>query len=160
PTRALARTPGVIAMWQPMAEALGWDKRPIGWEDLLKLAQSKDGWASRGHPEWGAFRFGHPHPDYTFPGLAAVTAMTAAAVGKTRGLTEDDFEDPRSIAFLTAIERNCIFPSQLLGDLGQTFLTKGPARLQAVALRESLVVNANQEPNKARLAYPVVAIYP
>jgi Ca-activated chloride channel family protein len=79
-------------MWKPMAEALGWGKRPIGREDLFKLAQSKDGWASKGRPEWGTFRYGHPHPDYTLVGLGAVTTMVAAAVGKTRGFTEKDFE--------------------------------------------------------------------
>ena len=33
------RTPLVIAMWEPMARALGWPKKPLGFADILKLAE-------------------------------------------------------------------------------------------------------------------------
>jgi Ca-activated chloride channel family protein len=52
-TENLVLSPVVIAMWQPMAEALGWGQRPIGWAEILKIAQDPRGWASLGHPEWG-----------------------------------------------------------------------------------------------------------
>ena len=35
---SLLRTPVVIAMWEPLARALGWPKRPIGFADVLRLA--------------------------------------------------------------------------------------------------------------------------
>src|SRR5688500_18597434 len=51
-------TPLVIAMPKPMAQALGWPDTPIGYADLLALARDPEGWASKGHPEWGQFKLG------------------------------------------------------------------------------------------------------
>src|SRR6516225_12128735 len=44
-TENLVLSPVVIAMWRPMAEAIGWGKKPIGWSDILSLAQDHKGWA-------------------------------------------------------------------------------------------------------------------
>src|SRR4051794_16959171 len=43
-------TPLVIAMPQPMAEALGWPNKALGWSDILALATDPSGWAKYGHP--------------------------------------------------------------------------------------------------------------
>ena len=61
-TDNLVLSPVVIAMWKPMAEALGWGKKPIGWSDILALARSQKGWEAYGYPQWGRFKFGHTHP--------------------------------------------------------------------------------------------------
>ncbi|MBI3327621.1 MAG: extracellular solute-binding protein [Nitrospinae bacterium] len=54
-TKDLALSPVVIAMYEEMARALGWPQKPLGWEDIIALAQSPDGWAK--YPlakvEWG-----------------------------------------------------------------------------------------------------------
>ena len=50
---SVASTPLVLAMPQPMATALGWPDTPIGWSDVLTLARDPQGWAAKGHPEWG-----------------------------------------------------------------------------------------------------------
>ena len=42
------RTPLVIAMWEPMARALGWPKKPLGFADILRLADDPRGWAAAG----------------------------------------------------------------------------------------------------------------
>jgi len=81
PTQNLVLSPVVIAMWKPMAEALGWGQRPIGWADVVDLARRPDGWASRQHPEWGRFRFGHTHPRASNSGLIALLAETYAGAG-------------------------------------------------------------------------------
>src|SRR5687768_14221922 len=65
-------TPLVIAMPQPMAEALGWPSTPIGWADILNLARSAEGWAAFGHPEWGAFKLGKTNPNFSTSGLNAL----------------------------------------------------------------------------------------
>ena len=45
----LVLSPIVVAMWKPMAEALGWPGKSIGWNDLLKVnANPKD---SADHPK-------------------------------------------------------------------------------------------------------------
>ena len=50
---SIARTPLVIAMPKPMAEALGWPQTPLGWSDVLQLSQDPTGWGRYGKP-WGA----------------------------------------------------------------------------------------------------------
>ncbi|HZF13004.1 MAG TPA: hypothetical protein VFE33_29795 [Thermoanaerobaculia bacterium] len=38
-TKNLVLSPVVIAMWKPMAEALGWGRQPVGWSHILSLAR-------------------------------------------------------------------------------------------------------------------------
>src|SRR5262249_24345412 len=79
-----------IAMWKPMAEAIGYGKKPIGWADILTLARSDRGWAQYGYPQWGQFKFGHTHPEYSNSGLISVIAEVYAANRKTAGLSRND----------------------------------------------------------------------
>ena len=67
---SIVRTPLVIAMWEPMAKALGYPKRKIGFADILKLARSNQGWAAFGHPEFGQFKLVHTNPDFSTSGLS------------------------------------------------------------------------------------------
>ena len=41
----LVLSPVVIAMWEPMARALGWPDTQLGWADIANLAVSENGWA-------------------------------------------------------------------------------------------------------------------
>ncbi|MEO7329017.1 MAG: substrate-binding domain-containing protein, partial [Minicystis sp.] len=47
----LVLSPIVVAMWKPMAEALGWPTKAIGWKDLLKVNADPKGWGALGHAE-------------------------------------------------------------------------------------------------------------
>ena len=40
---SLVRTPLVIAMWEPMADALGWPRKPLGFADLLRARALRRG---------------------------------------------------------------------------------------------------------------------
>lgn len=75
----LFQSPLVIAMPQPMATALGYPQTPLGWHDLLTLVNDPRGWASRGHPEWGAFRLAKTNPTISTSGLHALVATYLAA---------------------------------------------------------------------------------
>ena len=94
--RSLVRTPVVIAMWEPMARALGWPRKKLGFADFVRLARSGAGWGDFGHPEWGAFKLVHTNPDFSTSGLSAVVAEYFFATGKREGLTERDVTDPRA----------------------------------------------------------------
>ena len=83
------REPIAIAMWEPMARALGWPDKPISWRDLAALSADPQGWATRGHPEWGDLKFGHGHPDQSNSGLLSMIVEVYASAGVTRGLTAD-----------------------------------------------------------------------
>ncbi|MEZ4301361.1 MAG: VWA domain-containing protein [Polyangiaceae bacterium] len=149
----------VIAMWKPMAEALGWPGKPIGWEELTKVASDPQGWASYGHPEWGPFRFGHGHPDYSTSAMLSVVSAIYAAAGKTSGLTPEDLKNPRVIERVGALERSIVHYGESSSWLTDKLCTKGPGYLSAVTLYESSVVKANDK-YKDKLPFPLVAIYP
>jgi Ca-activated chloride channel homolog len=157
----LVLSPVVIAMWQPMAEALGWPQKALGWADVAALATSDKGWDAYGYPEWGAFAFGHTHPGYSNSGLAAALAEAYAGAGKQRGLTETDLTDAKLKTFVANVESSIIHYGTSTGFFGDRMFQRGPSYLSAAVLYENLV--AAQE--SKRLAgqsqqLPVVAIYP
>ena len=71
-----------IAMPKPMAEALGYPTRPLGFADILALANDPEGWAAFGHPEWGPFRLGKTNPNFSTSGLNFTIAQYYAATGQ------------------------------------------------------------------------------
>ena len=159
-TPSLVTSPIVVAMWKPMAQALGWPNKAIGWADIAKLSTNPQGWAAYGHPEFGDFKFGHTHPDYSNSGLDAVIAMNYAAVGKVRGLTTDDVTKPATQSFLSNVESSVIHYGDSTGFFATKMFSKGPSYLSAAVLYESSVIQANDGKTYPNLAYPVVAIYP
>jgi Ca-activated chloride channel homolog len=73
---SLARTPAVIAMPKPMAEALGWPTGDLSWQDLLtKIAADPAGWGRYGRQDWGAFRFAMTDPLKSTAGLLSLMAI-------------------------------------------------------------------------------------
>ncbi|MDP9333588.1 MAG: substrate-binding and VWA domain-containing protein [Actinomycetota bacterium] len=85
-----ARTPLVIAMPAPMARALDYPHRQLGWSDLAQLARNERGWGAYGHHEWGPFRLGKGNPSWSTTGLDATIALAASssAVGDARALEQ------------------------------------------------------------------------
>jgi Ca-activated chloride channel family protein len=156
----LVLSPVVIAMWKPMAEAIGWGKRPVGWSDILAVVRNKDGWGSAGHPEWGSFKFGHTHPEYSNSGLISVLAEIYAATGKTENLTVADVKAPKTGDYLREIERAVVHYGSSTGFFGRTLFENGPAYLSAAVLYESVVIESYGPKYKEKLPFPVVAIYP
>lgn len=72
---SLARTPAVIAMPRPMAEALGWPNAELTWQDVInKFAGAPEGWQKYGKP-WGPFKFGMTDPLKSTAGLLALMAV-------------------------------------------------------------------------------------
>lgn len=159
-TPSLVTSPVVIAMWKPEAEALGWPNKPIGWADIAALSTNSQGWAAYGHPEWGDFKFGHTHPDYSNSGLDAIIAENYAAVGKVRGLTTADVDASSTKEFVANVESSIIHYGDSTGFFANKMFSNGPNYLSATVMYESLVVEANDGKTYPHLADPVVAIYP
>ena len=156
-TDNLVLSPVVIAMWKPMAEALGWGKKPIGWSDILTLARSTKGWEQYGYPQWGSFKFGHTHPQYSNSGLISLFAEVYAASGKTAGLTLADVQNPHTAEFLAGIEKSIVHYGSSTGFFGRQMFSTGPQYLSAAVLYENMVIESYSQNN---LPFPVVAIYP
>ncbi len=156
--RPTVRTGLVIAMWEPMAQALGWPGKKLGWSDVVRVAQNPKGWSAYGHPEWGQFRFGHAHPDYSNSAMLSVIAEIYAGVGKTRGLTVADLRSPKVVAAVRATEQAIVHYGESSSWLVEKLCANGPSYLSALTVYESSVVKANtQYPDKP---FRIVSIYP
>jgi Ca-activated chloride channel homolog len=156
-TDNLVLSPVVIAMWKPMAEAIGWGKKPVGWSDVLTLARNPKGWAAYNYPQWGKFKFGHTHPEFSNSGLISLFAEAYAASGKTAGLTLTDLEKPQTKQLVAGVEQSVVHYGSSTGFFGRKMFANGPEYLSAAVLYESMVVESYSQRD---LAFPVVAIYP
>lgn len=168
------QTPLVIAMPEPMADALGYPAEPVGWADIIRLSQDPQGWAAYGHPEWGPFRLGKTNPNFSTSGLSALIAQAYAAAGKTEGLSTEDLAQPTVEEQARAVESAVVH----YGDTTLTFLNnwfrtdeRGTSLtyVSAVAVEEKSVIDYNrgnpdgnldpgERPREPEI--PLVAIYP
>ena len=134
----------------------------------------RQGWASKGHPEWGAFKLGKTNPNVSTSGLSATIGAFVAATGTSSDLTLDTVKDPRVRDFVAGVEKSVAH----YGDTALTFLANlqraddaGAALgyVSAVAVEEKSVVDYNAgnptgdletvgQHGKPRV--PLVAVYP
>jgi len=172
--KPIQTTPLVVAMPKPMAEALGWPDTPIGFGDLLALARDPNGWASKGHPEWGPFKLGKTNPNFSTSGLSGTIAQYYAATGKQADLTLEDLNRPDVDAFQRGVEGSVVH----YGDTTLTFLNNlyrsdragvGLTYVSAVAVEEKSIIDYNkgnpdgildpgEQPRPPKV--PLVAVYP
>jgi Ca-activated chloride channel family protein len=150
-------SPVVIAMWRPMAEALGWPNKPVGWSDILRVSTSPAGWGAFGHPEWGAFKLGHTHPEFSTSGLLSVLAEAYAGAKKTRGFSKEDLANPAVGKLMSQVESSVVHYGKSTGFFADKLVARGPGYLSAAVLYENLVIESYGKPTGTP---PLVAIYP
>ncbi len=148
-----------FATWRPMAEALGWPDEPINWEDIINLSADPNGWGTLGHPEWGQFKFGHTHPDFSNTGLLMLTALAYSIEDKTGGLTADEVYSPEVVSAFQGLEQNTYHYGIQNRPLMQLLAQRGPAYLHAITSSEAEVLKANAE-YADTLRYPLVFVFP
>jgi Ca-activated chloride channel family protein len=156
---ATLRLPLAIAMWRPMAEALGWPDAPIGWDDLAELSTDPEGWAAYGHPEWGQFKFGHPHPEHSNSGMLSLVAEVYSAAGRIDGLSVDNVKSQPVIESVRSVEQRVFHYGKKDTDILMRMTQRGPEYLHAVTSYEANVIKWNRDHAK-ELRFPFVAIYP
>ena len=152
---SIVRTPLVIAMWEPMARALGYPKRKLGFADILRLARSKKGWGAHGRPEFGQFKLVHTNPDFSTAGLSAVVAEYYAATGRKEGLRSADIARGRKD--VKDIEASIVHYGDTTLFISDQLRKNGLGYASAVAMEEATLVDFNQRRgNREKL----IAIYP
>jgi Ca-activated chloride channel family protein len=154
----LLLSPIVIAMWKPMAEALGWPGKRLGWADLLRVNGTPGGWRAFHHPEWGSFKLGHTHPEYSNSGLLSVLAEGYAGAHKARQLGAGDLEAKPVRDFVTAVEGTIVHYGKSTGFFADKMVERGPSYLSAAVLYENLIIESYSKPNPS--GTPLVAVYP
>ncbi len=153
----VVRTPLVIAMWEPMARALGYPRKALGFADVLNLATSGKGWAEYGHPEFGDFKLVHTNPDFSTSGLSAVVAEYYFATGKKEGLTQADVRSKAARRAVRGIERSIVHYGDTTLFIADQMRERGPGYASAAAMEEVTLLDFNRDrgPNPK-----LVAIYP
>ncbi len=152
---SIAESPLVIAMWEPIARALGWPSRTLGWLDVASLAADPSGWSYYSGGEWGAtLRLGHAHPGLSDSGVQTLLALVYAAESGPPQITVSDVQDPIVQASVGAFESAVSWFSTDTVSLSDTMLTRGISYLNAAVMYENAVVTQGARDPK------MVAIYP
>jgi Ca-activated chloride channel family protein len=150
---SIVRTPLVIAMWERLADAYGYPRRPLGYDELGELATG--GWATVGRPQFGAFKYVHTNPDFSTSGLSAVTASYFAAVGKREGLTAEDVA--RARPQVRRLERSIVHYGDTTLFISDELRRRGLGYASAVAMEEITLIEFNREAGDGER---LVAVYP
>jgi Ca-activated chloride channel family protein len=171
----LATTPMVMAMPKPMAEALGWPRRSLGWQDMLGAVTNPQGWAAFGRPEWGAFKLGKTDPNLSTPGLEALIGAVFAATGQTSELSVETLQqrEDQLRQVILGLERapgqDADTPATFLANLRQADQAGQALQfVSAVPLDEKSVWDYNrgnasgldEAGDQERPKVPLVALYP
>ncbi len=152
-------TPIGFAMWRPVAEALGWPDKPIGWKTVVDLAMDPDGWATYGHPEWGKLRLGHPHPKYSSAGMLFLTSFTHGITGEKKNLSADGLDTQEVEAAFGALAEHTSQYGMVSTDLLRLMVKEGPRYLHAVSAFESDTIRFNLN-HADELRFPLAFIFP
>ncbi|MGV9249368.1 substrate-binding domain-containing protein [Streptomyces sp. NPDC003710] len=146
---SVVTSPLTIAMPQPMAKALGWPKKKIGWQELAAYAAQPGFWKSKGHPEWGDFKLGKTNPQYSTSGLNATIGAFFTEIGTTREMNPEDLDNPKARSVVRSIEKSAVH----YGDTTLTFLSNlrradddgdATSYISAVTVEENSVVAYNK----------------
>lgn len=138
-----AVTPIVIAMWNDVAQSLGYPQKPIGWQDVLAKAKSD-----------ANFKWSHPSTS-SASGLLTTLAMFYAGANKTRGLTEEDVKNRATLDYVAALEKTVRYYGEGEQATIDQVLQRGRSYLDAFVVSERLVIYFNSKSSQK-----LVAIYP
>jgi Ca-activated chloride channel homolog len=151
---SLVESPLVIAMWQPLAEALGWPGKDLGWLDLGSLAADPSAWTYYSGGQFGEnFRMGHAHPGLSASGTATLLAVVQAAQSKSEAVTAEEISAPIVQASVSAFEGSVASFTKTASELITLMAERGQQYLNASITYENLITTYEGD-------IPLVPIYP
>jgi Ca-activated chloride channel family protein len=166
PPTALA--PVVMAIWESRLRAIQ-NKNggaPVGWEELIEVMNSPNGWADYGI---GGNRttvyYGHTDPYISSTAISTLiaefyaSAKYNAGVGDVRRLTMDLVQDPEVQAGVRRIESLVKHYSSRTTEFKE-YIAQGPEYLDFVALEENDLIFINQGKTAYKPPEKLVALYP
>ena len=153
--QSIVQSPLVIAMWQPLAEALGWPGRDLGWLDIGSLAADPSAWLYYSGGQFGpALRVGHAHPGLSGAGASTLLAVVHAAESSAESLDAAQISQPIVQASVGAFEGSVSTFSPNTADLWASMRERGSSYLGAAVVYENQIFEAkDQQP-------AIVPIYP
>ena len=153
-----AQSPLVIGMWRPVAEALGWPGRSLGWLDVGSLAADPSAWEYYSGGQFGpALRIGHTHPGLSDSGASTLLAVVQAAQSQVDPVSASDIEQPIVQASVSAFESAVSWFGADTDTLGRTMSERGASYLGAAVMYESTVVRYGQS---GANGFDIIPVYP
>ncbi|MEA2350839.1 MAG: Ca-activated chloride channel [Thermoleophilaceae bacterium] len=152
---SIVRTPLVIAMWKPMAQALGWPRKQVSFKQIIKLATASNGWASVG-AQFGPFKYVHTNPDFSTSGAEAVADSYYAFAGKREGLTNADVA--RAAPSVKQVEKSIVHYGDNTLFIEDQLKKHGQGYASAVAMEETTLLDFNR--TQPAGSPKLVALYP
>lgn len=152
----LMRSAIVIAMWKDMADALGYPKKRVGFQQIFELASA--GWKSIGRREFEPFRFVHTNPYSSTTGVAATVAEYSFAAGKQSDLQIADITSKNTRTRVRAIERAVAHSGDATNYIVEQLAQHRRGYASAVLLGEDALLAFNRNPEYH--GEKLVAIYP
>jgi Ca-activated chloride channel family protein len=166
-TQATALAPVVMAIWESRLNAIrqtvGYDD--VGWEELIGVLNSPNGWCDYGIPEGECRRtvyYGHTDPLVSSTGLSTLIAefyAAAAQDGFTGRLTLQQVRDAEVQAGVRAIENLIRHYSSRTTEFKE-YIAQGPEYLDFVALEENDLIYINRGLTQYQPPERLVALYP
>ncbi len=164
-TQPTALAPVVMAIWESrleaIREAVGYDD--VGWEELLGVLNSPNGWADYGIEGRRTVYYGHTDPYISSTALSTLIAeyyASARAEGFTgRRLTLDEVSDPDVRSGVQHIEELIRHYSRRTTEFKQ-YIAQGPEYLDFVALEENDLIFINRGFADYQPPERLVALYP
>ncbi|MDX2162317.1 MAG: VWA domain-containing protein [bacterium] len=167
-----ALSPVVIGMWESRVRAIQQTigRESIGWDDLLGVLNSPNGWCDYGIPEGQCRRavyYGHTDPNISSTGLSTTIAEFYACArenGFTDRLTTQAVNDAEVQACVRGIEALVRHYSRRTEDFLEYF-SRGPEYLDFLALEETDLICLNRGAQQGdevcrRPQERLIAIYP
>lgn len=153
--QSTATSPVVLAVWRPIAHALGWPGESLGWLDMGSLATDANAWSYYSGGRFGErMRLGHAHPGLSATGANTLLAIAHAATFRGQGLQAEDVTMPAVKASIETFESGVSWFSSDPETLGRTMRERGMEYLSAAVVYESTVARYGAgEPE-------IVAVYP
>ena len=165
-SRATALAPVVMAIWESrlnaIRETVGYDD--IGWEELLGVLNSENGWQDYGLPNARrTVYYGHTNPNVSSTGLSTLIGefyASARAIGfDGRRLTLDQVRDETVQEGVREIEELIRHYSTRTTEFKE-YIAQGPEYLDFVALEENDLIYINRGLTEYRPPERLVALYP
>ncbi|HYO88721.1 MAG TPA: VWA domain-containing protein [Candidatus Limnocylindrales bacterium] len=164
--RATALAPVVMAIWESrlnaIRETVGYED--VGWEELLGVLNSENGWQDYGIPNGRrTVYYGHTDPNVSSTGLSTLIGefyASAREIGFTgRRLTADQVRDPAVQQGVRDIEALIRHYSTRTTEFKE-YIAQGPEYLDFVALEENDLIYINRGLTEYRPPERLVALYP
>ena len=164
--RATALAPVVMAIWESRLQAIrdtvGYDD--IGWEEILQVLNSPNGWQDYGLPNARrTVYYGHTDPFVSSTGLSTLIAEFYASARETgftgRRLTLAEINNDQIQAGVRQIEQLIRHYSSRTTEFKE-YIAQGPDYLDFVALEENDLIYINRGLTEYQPPERLVALYP